>query len=87
MYRQLKFLSKDNIVRLLLVAAVLYIPVHAIVGAWTCYTEFCPGDNEDDYVYSYIDEDTHREMIIVDGKAIPLEAYIAIHKAQQQEKQ
>jgi hypothetical protein len=52
-----------------------FFAIHVVNGAWTCYNKFCPGDNEQDWVYEYTDEDTGKRMIVIDGKKIPKTEY------------
>ena len=79
MYRQLKFLSKDKLPRIVLVAAVLYIPAQVLFGYLNCADNFCPGDREEDYVYSIKDEDG-KTWYMEDGKPISESDYKEAHK-------
>lgn len=60
--------------RTLAIVGTAYIAAHITMGAWTCYNEFCPGDNHTDWVYEYTD-DSGKKFIVEDGKAIPAEYY------------
>ena len=53
---------------------MVYMSIHLVSGAWTCYTEFCPGENSKDWVYEYVDDDG-KKFIVEDGKAVPAEQY------------
>ena len=64
--------------RTLVIAGTVYMSIHLASGAWTCYNEFCPGDNESDYVYTVTDENGktwYRE----DGKFMSEEEYKQAH--------
>ena len=56
----------------LAVIGTAYIAIHIVSGAWTCYNEFCPGDNEADWVYEYTDEDGKR-YLVADGEPVLIE--------------
>ena len=60
--------------KLLLIVAVLYFGTHAVYGYLDCASNFCPGDNEHDYVYEYTD-DNGKKFIVEDGATIPKEQY------------
>jgi hypothetical protein len=60
--------------RTLYIAGATYMAIHFVVGAWTCYNKFCPGDNHNDWVYEYVD-DNGKKFIVENGKAVPAEQY------------
>ena len=60
--------------RTLAVIGTAYIAMHVVAGAWTCYNEFCPGDDQKDWVYEYVDDDG-KKFIVEDGRAVPAEQY------------
>jgi hypothetical protein len=47
-----------------------YMLAHVILGTIHCMNEFCPGDMEQDFVYTYEDETTGQTMIYVDGHSV-----------------
>lgn len=63
-----------HLARTLAVVGTAYIAIHVATGAWTCYNEFCPGDNASDWVYEYTD-DNGKKFIVEDGKTYPIEQY------------
>lgn len=60
--------------RTLAIAGTAYFAIHLATGAWTCYNEFCPGDNPNDWVYEYQD-DNGKRFVVVDGNSIPADQY------------
>lgn len=60
--------------RTLTVLGVVYFATHIVTGAITCANEFCPGDSERDYVYSYEDDDG-RKVVVVEGKKMSEDEY------------
>jgi hypothetical protein len=60
--------------RILLIVASIYFGSHVIYGYLDCAINFCPGDNERDYVYEYTDENG-KTFIVEDGATIPKEKY------------
>ena len=60
--------------RTLAVVGIIYIGAHVISGAITCANEFCPGDNEKDWVYEY-EADDGKKFIVIDGITIPKEQW------------
>jgi hypothetical protein len=58
----------SNLFKTFFFVAMTYFLAHIFIGASYCYTNFCPGDSEDDWVYEYTDEDTDKRMIVIDGK-------------------
>ncbi len=69
--------------RIWLALAMLYFAIHAAVGYLRCMNELCPGELEDGWVLEFIDEDTGKPMIKIDGKIIPKEQWL---QEQSQEK-
>jgi hypothetical protein len=62
-----------------IVAAILYIPVQALFGYLYCENNFCPGDKENDYVYTVKDEDG-KTWYMVDGRPVSESEYREEHK-------
>jgi glutamate mutase epsilon subunit len=58
---------------------VLYIPVQVLFGYLNCADNFCPGDREQDYVYTVKDEDGNT-WYIEDGKPLLEKDYKEAHK-------
>ena len=55
--------------RTVAIAGIVYLAIHVVTGAFKCYSEFCPGDRESDWVYEYTDDDGRR-MIVIDGLSL-----------------
>jgi hypothetical protein len=60
--------------RILLIVVLVYFGCHVVYGYLSCTSNFCPGDNERDYVYEYTD-DNGKKFIVEDGATIPKEQY------------
>ena len=65
--------------RILAVVLVLYFGGHLAYGYLNCANNFCPGDNESDYVYEY-EDDSGKKFIVEDGATIPKEQYNGTQK-------
>jgi hypothetical protein len=65
--------------RILAVVGILYFGMQLISGAITCRNEFCPGDNEKDYVYEVTDA-SGKSSIVVDGIRYTTDEYAEIQK-------
>ena len=60
--------------RMLFILAFVYFGAHVVIGYLNCSSGFCPGDNENDYVYEYTDA-SGKKFIVEDGATIPKEQY------------
>ena len=67
-------------VNLLLIIAAVFFSTHLISGYFYCETNFCPGDREDDYVYTVKDSDG-KTWYMENGKAMSEEEYRATHNS------
>jgi hypothetical protein len=66
-------------VNVLLIFAAVYFGLNAISGYFYCEENFCPGDREDDYVYTVKDSDG-KTWYMENGKAVSEEEYRVEHK-------
>ncbi len=62
----------------LAVVGIIYIVGHVAIGSWHCYNNFCPGDNERDYVYTVKDQDG-KIWYIENGKPVSEDEYKKQH--------
>ena len=60
--------------RTLTVLGAVYFAAHIVSGAITCANEFCPGDSESDYIYSY-EDDSGRVVVVVEGTKMSEDDY------------
>lgn len=60
--------------RTLTVLGAAYFAVHLVSGAITCADEFCPGDHERDYIYSY-EDDEGQKIVVVEGTKMSEDDY------------
>jgi hypothetical protein len=60
--------------RTLTILGTVYFAVHIVSGAITCANEFCPGDSERDYIYSY-EDDSGRVVVVVEGTKMSEDDY------------
>lgn len=64
--------------RLLFIVLVLFFGFHLVTGLYTCSREFCPGDDEKDYVYQ-VEESNGKTYIVDDGKEYTTKEWKQIH--------
>jgi hypothetical protein len=64
----------SNLFKTVTVFGILYFSIHIVYGYLSCASNFCPGDNERDYVYEYTD-DSGKKFIVEDGATVPKEQY------------
>jgi len=55
-----------------------YLLINMVTNAVYCYSNFCPGDNENDYVYTVTDEDG-KTWYRDDGKFMTEDEYKRSH--------
>jgi hypothetical protein len=60
--------------RVLIVIGVSFIGLNCLFGYFHCQSYFCPGDNQDDYVYEYKD-DAGERYIVIDNSSFPKADY------------
>ena len=59
----------SNLTKTFFTVAIVYFSIH-LLGGWSfCQENFCPGDNERDWVYEYTD-DNGQKYIVIDNKPI-----------------
>lgn len=76
--------------RVLVIAGSSVILLNVLFGYLHCADNFCPGDNEKDYVYEYKD-DEGKKYIVIDGISVTREDYdkhfiITVPQSQEQSK-
>jgi hypothetical protein len=52
--------------RTLAILGTAYLAAHIVSGTIICANEFCPGDRERDYIYSY-EDDEGQKVVVVKG--------------------
>ena len=62
----------------LLIFGAVYLGLNMVSGYFHCENNFCPGDRENDYVYTVKDLDG-KIWYMEDGKAMSEEEYKATH--------
>jgi hypothetical protein len=60
--------------RRILFGLLAFFALRLAYDGYTCYTEFCPGDREDDWVFETKDEDGNR-VVMVNGNPVPLDQW------------
>jgi hypothetical protein len=66
-------------INVLLIFAAVYLGMHMVTGYLYCQDNFCPGDREDDYVYTVKDEDG-KTWYMENGKAVSESEYKEAHR-------
>jgi hypothetical protein len=60
--------------RRIAIGVLAFFALRLAWDGYTCYTEFCPGDRESDWVYEVKDEDGNK-FVMANGKPIPLDQW------------
>ena len=54
---------------------MLYFVIHFVVGLYNCEKFMCPGDVEMDWVLEFVDENTGKNMVRVNGRTMTKEQW------------
>jgi len=55
--------------------AMLYFVIHFVVGLYNCEKFMCPGEAEMEWVLEFVDENTGKSMIRVNGRTMTKEQW------------
>jgi hypothetical protein len=54
---------------------MLYFVIHFVVGLYNCEKFMCPGEAEMEWVLEFVDENTGKSMIRVNGRTMTKEQW------------